>query len=90
MQNVVCESRTTCRLCASDTLELVLWLAATPPANALAPSAESAIAAERYPLDRQLLAFRSAVRRGRRRHWIAALALRAHRLLASCERQSTR
>lgn len=51
MQNAVCESRTTCRLCASDTLELVLRLAATPPANAFAPSAESAIAAERYPLD---------------------------------------
>ena len=42
------------------------------------------------PLDRQLMAFRLAVRRGQGRHWSAALALRVHRLLASCERQSTR
>jgi SAM-dependent methyltransferase len=46
-----CIRRTTCRLCHSRNLELVLSLTPTPPANAFIPAADLARNEERFPLD---------------------------------------
>jgi len=42
--------RTSCRLCESGSLELVLSLASTPPANAFTKTKQEALAQQRYPL----------------------------------------
>jgi SAM-dependent methyltransferase len=46
-----CIRRTTCRLCHSRNLELVLSLAPTPPANAFVTAADLNKKEERFPLD---------------------------------------
>jgi SAM-dependent methyltransferase len=43
--------RTSCRLCESDQLELVLKLEPTPPANAFVPESLKGIEQPRFPLD---------------------------------------
>lgn len=46
-----CQRRTTCRLCGSSRLSLVLELAPTPPANAFVPAADRDKPQEAFPLD---------------------------------------
>ncbi len=46
-----CEARTTCRLCGSGDLELVIRLAPTPPANAFVAPADRGLPQRRFPLD---------------------------------------
>jgi hypothetical protein len=46
-----CHRRSDCRLCGSEELELVLGLAATPPANAFVPADRLDEEQERFPLD---------------------------------------
>lgn len=46
-----CVRRTTCRLCHSPNLELVLSLTPTPPANAFITAADLDKSEERFPLD---------------------------------------
>lgn len=47
----ICRRRSTCRLCGSAELELVLALAPTPPANAFVPPERRHEAQARFPLD---------------------------------------
>jgi SAM-dependent methyltransferase len=46
--------RTTCRLCGSSALELVMQLTPTPPANAFVPKEKLGLAQETFPLDLHL------------------------------------
>ncbi|MEQ9327981.1 MAG: SAM-dependent methyltransferase, partial [Rhodospirillales bacterium] len=46
-----CHRRSDCRLCGSGELDLVLGLAATPPANAFVPAGRLDEEQARFPLD---------------------------------------